>query len=94
MSKSGATAPESDDRVVAGKRRRRRRYDWPTLLNGERHRLVAGEDFWTSVRVFQNQVSQMAKSRGISVRTWSETEEARAKQAPKRVVWVQADTTE
>lgn len=85
--KSGRAAP----RRVADIQRRRRKYDWETLLDGQTHRLVAGQDFWVSVRVMQNQVAQMARSRGVTVKTWSELEEARAKQAPKRILWIQAD---
>lgn len=77
--------------MVAGKVRRDRKFDWDRLFDGQEHRLVAGEDFWTSVRNFQSQVSQMARSRGVKVSTRSDVAEARAKQAPKRIVWVKAE---
>jgi len=69
---------------------RKRKYNWNRLFNGNEHTLVAGRDFFTSVRVFQTQVNEMAKRRGVTVRTWSDVEEARSKQAPIRKVTVKA----
>ena len=75
---------------VAGLDRRHRKFNWDYLLNGEEHEVVAGKDFWTETRVFQTQVTQMAKSRGVKVETSTKREPRAGKRAPKRIVVVKA----
>lgn len=92
MSEFVGVRGSSAGKEVAGKFRRHRKYNWDRILDGQRHELLAGRDFWTEPRVFQTQVAQMARSRGIVVETTTKREEKASKRVPKRIVVVKATT--